>query len=150
FNGSLFFAFKYIIAGSLCIAAENNLNSTSSACLIRASYGMNITSAVTATIAIVFLSVDVDLGSFEDNCSNVCHLLYSIFTLFKGISGVLLIFAILEFILSICLSAITCKANGCCTPQIFVISNSSMPQQSAEIPSQRSDKKVNEESRVVV
>ncbi|XP_058630020.1 membrane-spanning 4-domains subfamily A member 8-like isoform X3 [Onychostoma macrolepis] len=60
----------YIIAGSLCIAAENKLNSPSSFCL----------------------------------------------TLFKGISGVLLVFTLLQFIISICLSAFACKVSCCRFP----------------------------------
>ncbi|KAK7175583.1 hypothetical protein R3I93_002492 [Phoxinus phoxinus] len=119
----------YIIAGSLCIAAENELISTSRVCLIRGSYGMNVASAVTAAIAMIIILVD--LAIWTDNCS-------------KGIAGVLFVFTLLEFVVSICLSASTCKANGCCTPQIFVISNSSMPQQPADIPPQRRDIKVNE------
>ncbi|XP_073688816.1 membrane-spanning 4-domains subfamily A member 15-like isoform X2 [Garra rufa] len=65
----------YIIAGSLCIAAENKVNSPFGLCLI----------------------------------------------LFWGIGTVLLIFALLEFIISICLSAYACKVScSCCTQVPYV------------------------------
>ncbi|XDV11849.1 hypothetical protein PO909_000654, partial [Leuciscus waleckii] len=103
----------YIIAGSLCIAAEDKINSTSSVCLMRGSYGMNTASAVTAGIAMIIILVDVVVWS-PYNCSerSVCYLLL------YGIVGVLFVFTLLEFVVSIYLSASTCKANDCCTPQV--------------------------------
>ncbi|ROI89228.1 Membrane-spanning 4-domains subfamily A member 8 [Anabarilius grahami] len=73
----------YISAGSLCIAAENKLNSPSGLCLI----------------------------------------------LFWGISGVSLIFAVLQFIISIYLSAFACKATSCCccSPQVSDASSQGFP-----------------------
>ncbi|XP_073690609.1 uncharacterized protein [Garra rufa] len=73
----------YIFAGSLCIAAENKVNSPFGLCLI----------------------------------------------LFWGIGTVLLIFALLEFIISICLSAYACKVScSCCTQVPYV------PQVSPPLP----------------
>ncbi|XP_058628238.1 membrane-spanning 4-domains subfamily A member 15-like [Onychostoma macrolepis] len=115
----------YIIAGSLCIAAENSkLNSPSSFCLVASSLGANIFSALTAGAALVLISLDLALGSFKtyqqlNHYHDYCG--YRDVTgqheiLFKGISGVLLLFTFLQFIISIRLLAFACKVSCCCCP----------------------------------
>ncbi|CAM4572450.1 unnamed protein product [Leuciscus chuanchicus] len=128
----------YIISGSLCIAAENKIHAeaSSSLCLVKGSLGMNILSAITAGISIIILSLDLSIGyiPYCFGCYNyqVCYqLFYS--TLFRGISGVSLVFSILEFIISIVLSSFACKANAC-SPQVLNVHQVVIPQSYAFRP----------------
>ncbi|KAK9976576.1 hypothetical protein ABG768_021781 [Culter alburnus] len=114
-------SFSYIAAGSLCIAAENKLNSPYSLCLVKGSLGMNIFSTLTASISIIVISMDLGLGPLNPYCGSYdCNEFDNNYkTLFWGIRGVLLVFTFLEFVISIYLSGFAYKAPCCsCFPQV--------------------------------
>ncbi|XP_077091507.1 membrane-spanning 4-domains subfamily A member 15-like [Siphateles boraxobius] len=110
----------YISAGSLSVAAQNKLH----LCVVKASLGMNVISAITAGIATVLMSMEIalrwdyqrcyndgysrnyghDYSSSEEICLDLKRYL--------GIVGILLVFSILQFIISICISAFACKATS--------------------------------------
>lgn len=102
-------SFIYISAGSLSVAAQNKLHLG----VVKASLIMNVISAITAGLAILLLSIEIQLISDQS-----CYIVYDstprICLNFKkydlGIFGLLLVFSILQFIISICISAFVCKA----------------------------------------
>ncbi|XP_073696153.1 membrane-spanning 4-domains subfamily A member 8-like [Garra rufa] len=105
----------YISAGSLSVAAQNNPH----LCVVKATLVMNVISAITAAISIILLGVEIKQFSMpyhrctsdyytygqadSDTCSNFKN--YDL-----GIIGVLLVFSILQFIISIFISGFACKA----------------------------------------
>ncbi|XP_052445968.1 membrane-spanning 4-domains subfamily A member 12-like [Carassius gibelio] len=52
----------YISAGSLSVAAQKNLNP----CLVKASLGLNVASAITAGLAIILMGIQLKLISMDD------------------------------------------------------------------------------------
>ncbi|XP_076871954.1 membrane-spanning 4-domains subfamily A member 8-like isoform X2 [Brachyhypopomus gauderio] len=112
-------ALGYIIAGSLTVAAENKRH----ICLLKGSLGMNVVSAVFSGTAIVLFSMDFVVrqvfncyemyGSYESYGSESHEECWMFFSRSNGISGVLLLFSLLQFIISICISAFGCRATCC-------------------------------------
>ncbi|XP_067266320.1 membrane-spanning 4-domains subfamily A member 12-like [Chanodichthys erythropterus] len=98
-------SFIYISAGSLSVAAQNKLH----LCVVKASLIMNVISAITAGIAILLMGIEIgllaDLRCYDDYGRTTGTCFY-----FKGINGILLLFSILQFIISICISGFACKA----------------------------------------
>lgn len=124
-------AIIYIIAGSLTIAAEKSL----SKCLVKGSLGMNIVAAETACAGTVIYTLDAS-GVF---CYWHVYPYYYYFcnqyqTTFQGISGIMAVFSLLEFMVILSVSVFACKA-VCHSPpeQVFIVGNH-LPQGGAMAP----------------
>ncbi|XP_056312929.1 membrane-spanning 4-domains subfamily A member 4A-like [Danio aesculapii] len=92
----------YISAGSLSVAAQNKLH----ACVVKASLIMNVPSAITAVASITLMSMDLFLVNYRCHYDSDCG---SLMRYNLGILGILLVFSILQFIISICISGFACK-----------------------------------------
>uniref|UniRef100_A0A9J8BXU9 Si:dkey-174k12.3 n=1 Tax=Cyprinus carpio carpio TaxID=630221 RepID=A0A9J8BXU9_CYPCA len=95
----------YIIAGSLSVAAQNKLH----LCVVKASLGMNVISAMTAATAITVMGIEILFFLMPYQSSISVRLLNRYY---MGITGVLLVFSILQFIISIFISGFACKATS--------------------------------------
>ncbi|XP_047669228.1 membrane-spanning 4-domains subfamily A member 4D-like isoform X1 [Tachysurus fulvidraco] len=98
----------HIISGSLAVSASNKLNS----CVVTATMILNIFSTVSAGITIIFLFMALIFGSYG---------YFTLQSMRKGITGVLLVFTLLQFCISIALSAFTCKAICTSEPTLNII-----------------------------
>uniref|UniRef100_A0A673WD43 Membrane-spanning 4-domains subfamily A member 4A-like n=1 Tax=Salmo trutta TaxID=8032 RepID=A0A673WD43_SALTR len=98
----------YVVAGSLTVAADNKLNK----CLVKGSLGMNVVAAVTALTGIILHSLDsAGIMLYCDYPYDFCQ---QYWVRSQGISGVLAVFSLLEFIVSICVSSFACRAVCLC------------------------------------
>ncbi|XP_061088974.1 membrane-spanning 4-domains subfamily A member 15-like isoform X5 [Conger conger] len=113
YSGNVFWgALMFISSGALSVAASNKPNN----CLVRAALVMNILSTIAAAIAIILLSLDYALEIRyscynSENTYGSCERYRRWFkNMSNGTRGVLIVFSVLEFIISICLSAFACRA----------------------------------------
>nr|XP_020515639.1 membrane-spanning 4-domains subfamily A member 4A-like [Labrus bergylta] len=94
----------YITAGSLTVAAGKSSNR----CLVNTALGFNVVASVASGTAIILYTLDATISfCFDCPYPNQMH----------GISGVLAVFHLLEFIVSITVSAFACKATCNCGRQ---------------------------------
>ncbi|XP_052413663.1 membrane-spanning 4-domains subfamily A member 8-like [Carassius gibelio] len=87
-------SFIYISAGSLSVAAKNKPN----LCVLKASLGMNVISAITAGISIILISADIGIITTW-SLTNGYYDYVERFV--QGILGILLVFSVLQSIISI-------------------------------------------------
>ncbi|XP_041635806.1 membrane-spanning 4-domains subfamily A member 12-like [Cheilinus undulatus] len=97
----------YIASGALTVAAGKSL----SRCLVNTALGFNVVSSVAAVSAIVLYCLDVILGG-------ALYPRWELMVLISGFSGVLFVFHILEFAVSLTVSIFACRATcNCCDNQ---------------------------------
>ncbi|KAL7890904.1 hypothetical protein AOLI_G00003800 [Acnodon oligacanthus] len=122
----------YIASGALSVAAGNKAD----ACVVRSSLVMTVISAVAAGIAMGLLSVDIALAltyscyrcSYEYHGTEHCEAFLWFRSQSSGIGGVLLVFSLVEFIVSICTSAFACKATCCAEPPALAMHHLNTPE----------------------
>ncbi|XP_031240843.1 membrane-spanning 4-domains subfamily A member 18 [Mastomys coucha] len=95
FSGYLIWGgLSFIISGSLSVLAEKDTNS----CVVNSSIAMNVVSSIFSLIGIILIIVDLSISH------------YSMDNFLKAVSGSLLPFALLEFILTCVVSHFGCQA----------------------------------------
>ncbi|KAK2857402.1 hypothetical protein Q7C36_005321 [Tachysurus vachellii] len=120
FTGVVFWSpVFHIISGSLAVSASNKLNS----CVVKATLILNIFSTLSAGITIIFLFLDLIFGSYRYSYydDSYGYNYYTSESMGQGISGVLLVFTLLQFCISIALSAFACKATCTSEPTVNFI-----------------------------
>ncbi|XP_067915912.1 membrane-spanning 4-domains subfamily A member 15-like [Heterodontus francisci] len=110
FAASLVMGIVFIVSGALSIAAGKNPHIK----LLRACLAMNIISSFLAACGVVIYIVNIAMTpeciSMSTHCEQVGYLYSTIYYTLV----VLLIFTILEFTVSIVISAFVCKSTRCC------------------------------------
>ncbi|KAF4080281.1 hypothetical protein AMELA_G00168560 [Ameiurus melas] len=101
----------YIITGSLSVAAEPKLHP----CVVKGSLGMNVVSVVVSGTAIIILCIDCFLQLICEYCSTEENMET------VRVIGVLAVLSLLQFFISICISAFACKATCCSEPMVPVV-----------------------------
>uniref|UniRef100_A0A8C8TRH0 Membrane-spanning 4-domains, subfamily A, member 8A n=1 Tax=Peromyscus maniculatus bairdii TaxID=230844 RepID=A0A8C8TRH0_PERMB len=100
----------FIISGSLSVAAENQPNSS---CLLNGSVGLNIFSAICSAVGIILLITDMSISGTYVYPNDYPYYYYSSTTIGMALSGVLLIFCILELSIASVSSHFGCQV-ACC------------------------------------
>ncbi|XP_076416122.1 membrane-spanning 4-domains subfamily A member 8 [Peromyscus maniculatus bairdii] len=129
----------FIISGSLSVAAENQPNSS---CLLNGSVGLNIFSAICSAVGIILLITDMSISGTYVYPNDYPYYYYSSTTIGMALSGVLLIFCILELSIASVSSHFGCQV-ACCQsnnvdvviPNVYTTNPVVFPEPSNPIPS---------------
>ncbi|XP_066519214.1 membrane-spanning 4-domains subfamily A member 4A-like isoform X2 [Hoplias malabaricus] len=139
FSGIAFWgSLLYITAGALAVSASNKLTK----CQVVGSLVMNVFSAITAGISIILLSLDFVIWGYRGcryRSSYYEHYYNCSSELTDGILGVLLVFTIVQFIVSICLSAFACKSCCCSKPMSYAAQQFELKMATSEVPAEVSE-----------
>ncbi|XP_053493190.1 membrane-spanning 4-domains subfamily A member 4A-like isoform X2 [Ictalurus furcatus] len=118
YSGVIFWgSLLHITAGALAVSASNKLN----ACVVKGAMVVNIFSTIAAGIAIIMLSLDLVIGPHRFCLFYGCGNDVIAVSRTSGIIGVLLVFSLLQFAISIAISAFTCKATCTNEPTLNII-----------------------------
>ncbi|XP_040603335.1 membrane-spanning 4-domains subfamily A member 8 isoform X2 [Mesocricetus auratus] len=101
-------AIWFIISGSLSVAAENQPNSP---CLMNGSVGLNIFSAICSAVGVILFITDMSVSGANVHHSDYPY--YDNWNTGMAISGVLLIFCLLEFCIASVSSHFGCQVTCC-------------------------------------
>ncbi|XP_026995960.2 membrane-spanning 4-domains subfamily A member 4A-like [Tachysurus fulvidraco] len=123
FSGMIFWSPVFpITAGSLAVSASNKLNS----CVVTATMILNMFSTLSAGSTIIFLFMALYFWRhgycFTGESDSYINYIYAKEGMREGITGVLMVFALLQFCISIALSAFACKATCTSEPSLNIIS----------------------------
>ncbi|XP_068964676.1 membrane-spanning 4-domains subfamily A member 8-like [Petaurus breviceps papuanus] len=135
---------SFIISGSLSVSAQE---APVNPCKINGSLGMNIVSAIFSVVGIILFITELSINWRNDvYCDpniyyNYCHGVVS--DSGKGISGTLLIFSMLEFVIACILSHSGCRIL-CCQPSQTISINALASERK---PTENSDKELIDKER---
>ncbi|XP_047375659.1 membrane-spanning 4-domains subfamily A member 8 [Sciurus carolinensis] len=129
----------FIISGSLSVAAENQPNSS---CLLNGSVGLNIFSAVCSAVGIILFITDISLVGTYGNLDYYPPFYNWGINPGVAISGVLLIFCLLEFCVACTSSHFGCQL-ACCQynnvgmvlPNVYAANPVVVPEPPNSVPS---------------
>ncbi|RXN15875.1 membrane-spanning 4-domains subfamily A member 4A-like protein [Labeo rohita] len=110
------FIISICISGFACKATSDTNSTVVNVALnkVKGALIMNVISAITAAPAIIMMSIDMQFLARDcyNNYSDYDFTCLKLKRYDMGIIGVLLVFTILQFIISICISGFACKANN--------------------------------------
>ncbi|XP_072494397.1 membrane-spanning 4-domains subfamily A member 8-like [Notamacropus eugenii] len=117
---------SFLISGSLSVAAQKT---PVSLCKINGSLGMNIVSAIFSVVGIILFIIEISMyGNYYGPFDHNQYYYYYRVSIGKGIASILLLFSILEFVITCISSQAGCRMVCSQTNQVAIIANVSPAQ----------------------